>query len=76
MSWFFSLAEFYPGISRDYIISIIPGALKDFDKTDKKTPGAEGESSKQSDSTAAALADLPPGWNDEFLKFVFLMKFS
>lgn len=45
----------------------ITGALKDFDKVDKKASG-EGESSKQSDSTAAALADLPPGWNDEFLK--------
>lgn len=46
----------------------ITGALKDFDKVDKKTPTADGESSKQSDTTAAALADLPPGWNDEFLK--------
>lgn len=46
----------------------ITGALKDFDKVDKKTATADGESSKQSDTTAAALADLPPGWNDEFLK--------
>lgn len=34
-----------------------------------KKPAGEGESSKQSDSTAAVLADLPPGWNDEFLKY-------
>lgn len=52
--------------ARDYII-LFTGALKDFDKVEKKASG-EGESSKQSDSTAAALADLPPGWNDEFLK--------
>lgn len=52
----------------DYITSI-SGALKDFDKVEKKAP-SEGESSKQSESTAAALADLPPGWTDEFLKFV------
>lgn len=55
----------------DYIIQwcLLTGALKDFDKVDKKS--SEGDASADSTTgNAAALADLPPGWNDEFLKWV------
>lgn len=49
----------------DYITLL--GALEDFDKVAKKD--SKGDSSKQSDSAqGAVLADLPPGWTDEFLK--------
>lgn len=52
----------------DYII--LAGALEDFDKVAKKD--SKGDASKQADSApgnaGAVLADLPPGWTDEFLK--------
>ena len=54
----------------ELITSFPTGALEDFDKVAKKD-GKE-DAAKQSDSAAGSsgpvLADLPPGWTEEFLK--------
>lgn len=48
------------------------GALEDFDKVAKKD-ASKGDAAKSSENAAATsggavLADLPPGWSEEFLK--------